>query len=108
MLPSQKNALSPERLRFLRQLQWLNYGQIRHLVLRSGQPHFAEETKCIHEFKPAGDNSPTREWHAPVTLLSPQVLEVFQLFDELQNGTIELVEVKAGRPFRLLVERPAR
>ena len=108
MLPTKKNTLTPERLRFIRQLAWMNFGQIHHLAVRHGQPTFTDTTRCVHEFKPAGDNEPRPALHAPMANLTTQFLDVFALFDDLQDAVIDLIEVKAGQPFRVFVPREPR
>jgi hypothetical protein len=40
--------------------------------------------------------------------LKQQVVELFAFFDELQNGIIDVLEIKHGLPFRMIVtEVPA-
>jgi len=48
-------------------------------------------------------NHPRPERSAPDFLLKDQVVDLMRLFDELVDGTIEVLEVKHGLPFRVFV-----
>ena len=43
----------------------------------------------------------------PDFLLKQQVVELFAFFDELQNGVIDVLEIKHGLPFRMVVREVA-
>jgi hypothetical protein len=101
-------TLSPERRQLIREMQRINFGQIRALALCGGQPVFAPVPSIVREHKFGGENGPRPELGAADFLLKQQVVELFALFDELQNGVIDTLEIKHGLPFRVIVtEAPA-
>lgn len=100
-------SLPPERRRLLRLMQQMNFGRFEALVIRDGQPVFEPAPRQVHEFKFPGDNSPRPELNAENFLLKTQVVELFQQFDRLKNGTVEVLEIKHGLPFRMLVAEAA-
>lgn len=100
-------SLPPERRRLLRLMQQMNFGRFEELVIRDGQPVLEPPPRQVHEFKFPGDNSPRPELSADDFLLKTQVVELFQHFDQLGDGTIEVLEIKHGLPFRMLVAEAA-
>jgi hypothetical protein len=97
---SSKSHLSPARRRLVEQMQNLNFGRIENLVICDGEPVFAPAPTVVREHKFGADNGPRHELDSQDFLLKAQVLELFLLFDELVDGTISLIEVKNGLPFR--------
>lgn len=89
-------------------MQQLNFGHFKDLVVRDGDPVLDPPPIKIREHKFAGENGPRPELATDDFLLKQQAVELLAFFDELQNGVIDLLEIKHGLPFRMIVtEVPA-
>jgi hypothetical protein len=98
-----KAALTPGQRRLVELMQQLNFGRIEDLAVRDGDPVFDPPPWVVREVKFGGENGPRPESGTADFLLKTQVVELFQHFDRVGNGTIEAIEVKHGLPFRMLV-----
>jgi hypothetical protein len=89
-------------------MQRMNFGRIEALVVRNGQPVLTPPPTMIREHKFGAENGPRPELGAADFLLKQQVIELFDFFDELRDGVIDVLEIKHGLPFRMIVtEVPA-
>jgi len=104
--PRSKRDLSPARATLLRLMQRLNFGRLEALRFRDGEPLFDPVPRLKREVKFAGENGPRPESLAADFLLKLQVQELFAYFDQRRDGVIELLEIKHGLPFRMIVEEP--
>ncbi len=99
-----KRSLSPARKRLVELLQRLNFGRIEGLQVRGGEPVLDPLPRIVREVKlAAAENGPRPEADNRDFLLKAQVVDLFGELDRLGTGTIELLEVKHGLPFRLFV-----
>ena len=103
-----KASLSPSRRLLLKLMQGLNFGRIEGLVVRNGEPVFDPAPRIVREVKFGAENGPRPELGAGDFALKAQVVELFDHFDRLGNGTLERLEVKHGIPFHMTVEETAR
>lgn len=100
-----KSALSAPEARLLEIMQKMNYGRIEDLSIRSGQPTFNPPPRIVRDVKlGASDNGARPELEASDFALKREHIELFESLRRLGNGTIEAIEIKAGLPFRLLIE----
>ena len=95
---------SPQRQQLIRELQRINFGRIDNLTIRNGEPVLDPPPSKQFEFKFAGENGPRPELDASDFQLRQQVVELFAFFDERQNGVIDVLEIKHGLPFRMIVK----
>lgn len=102
-----KHDLSARRASLLGLMQTINFGRIEGLAVLDGEPVLDPPPRVIREVKFGGDNGPRPELGTANFLLKTQVLELFQHFDRLGDGTIEVLEIKHGLPFRMLVAEAA-
>ncbi|GIW56164.1 MAG: hypothetical protein KatS3mg082_2568 [Nitrospiraceae bacterium] len=103
-----KASLSPARRRLLELFQQVNFGRVERLSIQNGEPQFDPPPRIVREVKFGSENGPRPEVDADNFLLKTQVVELFQHFDQLGTGTIDVIEVKHGLPFRMIVsEVPA-
>ena len=86
-------------------MQELNYGRIEDLAIRSGEPILDPTPRVVRHIKLGGDNSPRPELKHSDFALKAQLVELFELFAQIENGRIETLEVQSGLPFRLVVEQ---
>lgn len=107
VLCKNKAHLSQARRRLLELFQQVNFGRLENLTVKDGEPVFAPPPRVAREIKFGGENGPRREFNLDDFRLKSQVVELFSFFDELQNGTIEVLDIKHGLPFRLIVVEAA-
>jgi hypothetical protein len=98
-----KAALSDPRRRLVGLMQELNFGRIEGLAVRGHEPVLAPMPRVVREVKFGAENGPRPEAASADFLLKAQVVEFLRHLDNLADGTIDLVEVKHGLPFRMLV-----
>ena len=96
--------LSKSRQRLVRQLQKINFGRIERLVIKDGEPVFDPQPEAVKEIKFGGDNGPRPESSEVDFALKAQVLDLLEQIDDISNGVIDLIEIKHGLPFRMLVK----
>jgi len=107
-LQTRKASLSPARRRLLEMLQQVNFGRLESIVIVNGEPAFAPPPRIVREIKFGGENGPRPELSVSDFLLKSQVVELLKLIGEFANGTIDVLEIKHGLPFRAVVtEVPA-
>ena len=103
-----KQALSACRTDFLELMQCINFGRIEGLAIRAREPVLHPRPVIVREIKLASENGARPELGKADFLLKRQIVELFEYFDELQDGVIDVLEVKHGLPFRVIVtEVPA-
>jgi hypothetical protein len=100
-----KSGLSTHQKRFVELMQEINFGRIEGLRVRCGEPVLDGETKVFYDLKIGGENTPRPELAAKDFELRRGVVEFFEHLARLQHGVLELVEIKHGLPFRLVIER---
>jgi hypothetical protein len=98
-----KASLTPARRRLLELLQQVYFGRVENLIIREGQPVFDPLPRVVLERKLPGENKSRDAWITADFALKAQLVELFVFFDEMRDGTIELLEIKHGLPFRLFV-----
>jgi hypothetical protein len=97
------SSLPPNRQGFLHEMQRINFGRFEGLVISNGQPVGNPRPTIIREHKFGGENGPRPELGKTDFLLKEQAIQLFAFFDELQNGVIDVLEIKHGLPFRVVV-----
>jgi len=88
-------------------MQQLNFGRIEKLAILNGDPILEPMPRVMRDVKFGSDNDPRPERDVGDFLLKMQAVELFQHFDRLGDSTIEVLEVKHGLPFRMLVAEAA-
>lgn len=100
-----KSSLSPLRAELLQLMQTLRYGWIRNLTVRDGEPMLDENVAVIQNVKMNGRNAPHPALTVDDYALKREAVALIAQLDALQNGLIEVIEVKDGLPFQLHVHR---
>jgi hypothetical protein len=95
--------LSVARQRLIRLLQNTNFGKIESLAFEGGEPVFEKSVRRQREVKFGSENGSRAEDCLTDFELKQQVLELFDFFDEKRDGVIELLEVRNGLPFRMVI-----
>ena len=104
--PSRQD-LSPCRANLLMLMQTINFGRIEKLHILQGEPAFDPRPAIVREHRFASENGPRPEIGIAEFLLKQHVVELFAFFDQLQNGVIDLLEIRHGLPFRMFVAEAA-
>jgi hypothetical protein len=102
-LPTTKSELPEGGRRLVELMQQVNFGRIENLTVRGGRPVLEPPPRVVREIKIGGDNGPRPESRRHDFPLKDQVTELFAHLEALGDGTVEVLEVKHGLPFRLLV-----
>jgi hypothetical protein len=100
-----KSALSINRRRLVETMQTLNFGRIEALHIRAGEPAFSPAPRVTQDIKLGTENSPRPELDRVDFVLRSSVIEMFAHFEKLHDGTVAVIEVRHGLPFRLVLER---
>jgi hypothetical protein len=98
-----KGAHSEPRRRLIEFMQAKNFGRIEDLIVRNGEPVLEPPPTFVREVKFGGENGPRPESGAADFRLKAQIVELFDEFDRLGNGTLTVLEFKHGLPFRMFV-----
>lgn len=100
-----KQSLSVPRQRLIEFMQLINFGRIERLKIMRGEPDLASIAKAVSTHKLKGEKGPRSEVSVPDFLLKQEVVELFHMLDQLQDGHIELIVVQHGLPFLLEIPR---
>lgn len=98
-----KQDLSACRASLLELMQSVNFGRIENLPIRNRQPVLGLRLRVVREIKFGGENGPRPELGTADFLLKQQVIELFAFFDQMQNGIIDVLEIRHGLPFRVII-----
>ncbi len=100
-----KSSLSTPQKRLLETMQKMNYGRIADLTIRRGEPVFNPPPRIVRDVKlGAAENGARPELESGDFALKREHLELFESLIRFGDGTIDCIEVKAGLPFRLIIE----
>jgi len=96
------SELSPERQKLIRLCQSTNFGSIRGLEIRQGQPILDPPPVVLIDLKLDGEDPPRPEINLGNFGLSREVVRLMDRLNELVNTTIDTLEVRAGIPRRVV------
>lgn len=101
-----KSSQSPSCRRLIEVMQQLNFGRIEKLSIRRGQPAFEPiPPRIVRDIKLGGENTARPEFAIEDFALKSQITELFDHFSRVGEGSVEVIEVKHGLPFRLVIEQ---
>jgi hypothetical protein len=103
--PLRLSQLSPARQALVRALQIVNFGELQNLHVRNGEPMFDNSALVVLDAKLDKDEGPRPEIALPDFALNAEVSRLMARLDELRNGTIQRLEVRAGIPRRLVLQK---
>lgn len=103
--PSHFTQLSAARQILVRLFQSLNFGHIQDLHIRSADPIFDPPPTVFADVKLDSEECQRAEAALPDFTLRDEVCRLLYQLDQLQNGTIERIEVRSGLPRRVVIER---
>jgi hypothetical protein len=100
----QMEDLSPARQKLLRLFQTINFGRVEELEIRNGEPAFSPAPRVLVELKLDVEDGPRPESGLNRFPLRKQVARFFDRIGGLNHGTVELIEIRHGMPFRMVIE----
>lgn len=101
----QLTELSAPRQALVRLFQSLNFGQIIGLMIRDGDPVFHPEPTVLLDVKLDADEGERPEAALDDFTLRDEIRRLLAHLDQLQNGTVERIEVRYGVPRRVIIAR---
>ena len=105
--PRRSQDLTPGERRLVMLLQRINFGRLRNLLIRAGQPMFEPRPYLQRDHKFGGQNGPRAELGLDDFVLKIEVVEMLRQFRALGNGVIVNLEVRGGLPFLMTDEEAA-
>jgi len=96
--------LSPPKQTLVRLLQTVNFGQLRDLEVRDGEPVFNPAPLVQVDVKLDAEEGPRPEQELTDFTLRSEVARLMDRLREIGNGTVERIEICAGVPRRMIVE----
>jgi hypothetical protein len=95
--------LSALRQGLVRLCQSTNYGGINDLAVSDREPILSDpQCTVMQDVKLDSEQRPREETNQSDFLLSAEVVRLMALMDEIQNGTISSLEIRAGVPRRVI------
>jgi hypothetical protein len=99
--------LSPARQALVRLCQDVNYGQVLDLKVGNAEPIWNPGPTVLSEVRLDIEETPRPEGALPDFKLSSEVQRLMRQLDQLKDGRVEKIEIRAGVPRRLvLTTRP--
>lgn len=96
--------LSGPRQTLARLFQSINYGQIEDLEVRSGEPVFNPAPRVLIDVRLTGDEAPRPETEPGDFVLREEIVRLMDRLGELGDGSVTLIEIRAGLPRRMVIE----
>lgn len=98
------SQLSSSRQTLVRACQKLNFGEIRLVHVREGDPIFEPAPVVLIDAKLYRDDEPRPELALADFALRDEVRRLMARLDDAKNGMIQRIEVRAGLPRRVVLE----
>jgi len=106
-LTGQFSQLSRPRQALVRLFQSINYGYVRELNVRDQEPVLNGPSPIVLvDLKLDAEDHPRDELAAANFELCREVGRLMSLLDRIEHGKISSIEVRAGIPRRILLEKP--
>ena len=97
--------LSALQQTLVRLCQSINFGRIEDLEIRSGEPVFSPTPRVLVSVDLGTDDGGRPEQDLGEFGLPKEMVRLLDRLSELGHGTVALIEVRAGLPRRLVIER---
>jgi len=95
--------LSHQGQRLITWMRSIRFGRIENLQIRCGEPVLDPSPRIVREYK-FGVVSEKDASNVPGNFtLKSEVVELFRVFTKLQDGRVDVLELRHGLPFRLVV-----
>jgi hypothetical protein len=98
------SQISPARQALVRLCQAANHGRIDELQIRDSEPVLSPAPSILFDVKLDSEEEPRPELGLSDFVLSREVCRLLDRLDEIENGRIERLEVRAVIPRRMVFE----
>ena len=98
------SGLSVPRQALVRLCQSVDFGQILGLHIRDREPVFSPPPTVLRDIKLDADCGPRQEAELADFALREEVCRLLERIDQIENGRLDRIEVRAGIPRRVLIE----
>jgi hypothetical protein len=100
------SQLSPSRQALVRICQETNFGYVQDLTVRNREPIFTTSLPVVlADVKLDSEDEPRREAGLSDFVLGAELVRLMLLLDKIEEGKISKIEIRAGLPRRVVVER---
>jgi hypothetical protein len=103
--PRKLSELSAPQQALVRLCQSIDYGQISDLRVRDREPVFSPAPTLLLDIKLDAECRRRPEAELADFILCSEVCRLLDRIDELGDGRFERIEVRAGIPRRVIIER---
>lgn len=100
------SELSPQRQMLIRLCQTTNFGSIRGMDIREGEPVFEPGPTLVVDLKLDAGDPPRPELGLHDFQLAEEVVRLTEQLDHLATATIDCIEIRAGLPRRVIFRAP--
>jgi hypothetical protein len=98
------SQLSPPRQALVRLCQAINYGYIQALLVRDSEPILDPPPSAFKSVNLYSDEAARTEADLADFELRHELCRLLAQLDQIQNGTIEHVQIHRGLPIRIVIE----
>jgi len=98
------SQLSKPRQTIVRICQAINYGHIREITIRNGEPVFIPPPVVLLDVQLNDDDGPRPELTLPDFALPHEVRRLLERFDRIKDGKLAELEIRGGVPRRVIFE----
>lgn len=84
-------------------MRQINFGRIESLRIHEGNPVLDPLPRIVREIKFGSEASPGVQADRSNSVPKRQVQELLNLMREIENGVIDILEVRHGLPFRVVL-----
>jgi hypothetical protein len=106
---SWKGSLSTGYRRLIEVMQRMNFGRIKDLHVRGGEPVFDPPPSVLRDCKLGkGQNGSRPELDRADFELKREVIDLYEQLEQIGDGVVANLEIQGGLPVRMTVEENAR
>ena len=103
MKAASKGSLQSHTQHLIELIGQVQFGRIESLQIADGQPVLDPLPRIVREIKFGSEVSPGVPADRSNSVPKRQVQELLDLMGEIENGTIDVLEVRHGLPFRVVL-----
>jgi hypothetical protein len=101
-----RKSLSTAKARLVEIIEQLRFGRIENLIVRGGEPTFDPPPRISRDIKFGPDYVPQLKPTSGDFILKSHFNELFDELEQIGNGSVELLEIRHGLPFRVVINQP--
>ena len=103
MSPATNQSLSVDSKHLIEFMQRIQFGRIESLHISGGQPVLDPLPRIVREIKFGSETSLGVQADRSNSVPKRQVHELLDLMREIENGVIDVLEIRHGLPFRVVL-----